>query len=99
MRPSAAFSLRERLGAGNFGLRNPRSIMQTRALRFEMFGGKVPQRRGNANAGEHPYLVARVGVNRSILLKVATSPAGCMECGSGGPFGSAVTGKKRIRIR
>ena len=84
MLPRAASSLRERLGAGNLGLRNPRSVMQARALLFEMFGGKVPLRPGNTNAGERPYLVARVGVNRSVLLEAAASAAGCMECGSGG---------------
>jgi len=50
----------------------------------EMFGGKVPLRRGNANAGERPYLIARVGVNRNVLLEAAASAAGCVKCGSGG---------------
>lgn len=49
-----------------------------------MFGGKVPLRPGNTNAGERPYPVARVGVNRNVLLEAAASAAGCMECGSGG---------------
>ena len=84
MLPRAASSLRERLGAGNLGLRKPRSIMQARALLFEMFGGKVPLRRGDANAGERPHLVARVAVNRNVLLEAAASAAGCVKCGSGG---------------
>lgn len=64
--------------------------MQARALLFEMFGGKVPLRPGNTNVGERPYLVARVGVNRSVLLEAA-SAAGCMECGSGGVICSSHT--------
>ena len=84
MLPRAASSLRERLGAGNLGLRKPRSIMQARTLLFEMFGGKVPLRPGNTNAGERPYGVARVEVNRNVLLGAAASAAGCVKCGSGG---------------
>jgi hypothetical protein len=53
--------------------------MQTQALIFEMFGGKVPLRPGNTKASERPYLVARVGVNRSALLEAAASAAGCIE--------------------
>lgn len=49
-----------------------------------MFGGKVPLRAGNTNAGERPYLVARVEVNRNVLLGAAASAAGCVKCGSGG---------------
>lgn len=58
--------------------------MQARALLVEMFGGKVPRRSGNTNAGERPYLVARNGVSRSVLLEAAADAAGSMECGSGG---------------
>ncbi len=58
--------------------------MQTRALLFEMFGGKVLLRPGNTKASERPYLVAGVGVNLSALLEAAASAAGFMECGSGG---------------
>jgi hypothetical protein len=76
--------LRERRGVGNLGLRNPRSIMQARALLFEMFGGKVPVRPADTNAGERPYLLARVGADRSVLLEAAASAAGCVKCGSGG---------------
>lgn len=49
--------------------------MQPRALLFEMFGGKVPLRAGNTNAGERPFLVARVRVNRSLLLAAVASAA------------------------
>jgi hypothetical protein len=36
--------------------------------------------------GTKPYLVARVALNRSVLLEAAASAAGCLECGSGGPL-------------
>jgi hypothetical protein len=42
-----------------------------------MFGGKVPLRPGTPKAGERPYLIARVGLNRSVLLQAAASAAGC----------------------
>jgi hypothetical protein len=75
--------MRERIGAGNVGLRDPRSIVQGRNALFGMFGGKVPLRAAQVKAGEKPYLIARVGLNRAVLLKAAGS---CVKFGSGGPL-------------
>jgi len=52
-------------------------------LCFGMFGGKVPLRRALAKAGEKPYLIARVGLNREALLEAA-SAGSCVKFGSGG---------------
>jgi hypothetical protein len=57
--------------AGNVGLRDPRSIVQGRNVLFSMFGGKVPLRPGTLKPGERPFLIARVGLNRSVLLQAA----------------------------
>ena len=65
------------------GLRDPRSIIQGRNTLFGMFGGKVPLRRALAKAGEKPYLIARVGLNREALLEAA-SAGSCVKFGSGG---------------
>jgi hypothetical protein len=78
--------LRERIAAGNLGLRDPRSIVQGRNVLFGMFGGKVPLRPSHAKSGERPFLVARVGLNRGVLLEAAASAAGCVKSGSGGPL-------------
>jgi hypothetical protein len=77
----AAQLLRERIRGGNLGLRDPRSIVQGRNTLFAMFGGKVPLRPAPVKPGEKPYLSARVGLNRSVLLEAA---GGCVEFGSGG---------------
>jgi hypothetical protein len=59
--------------------------IQGRNVLFGMFGGKVPLRRGETRPGERPFLVARVSLNRSIVLEAAASAAGCVKFGSGGP--------------
>jgi hypothetical protein len=65
-----------------------------------MFGGKVPLRPGTPKAGERPSLIARVGLNRSVLLQAAASAAGCLESGSGGPLQNWKSLRtKDIRIR
>jgi site-specific DNA recombinase len=81
MLPRAAQVLRDRIRGGNLGLRDPRSIVQGRNTLFAMFGGKVPLRPAQVKPGEKPYLIARVGLNRSVLLEAA---GGCVEFGSGG---------------
>jgi site-specific DNA recombinase len=81
MLPRAAAVLRERISGGNLGLRDPRSIVQGRNTLFAMFGGKVPLRPAQVKRGEKPYLIARVGLNRSVLLQAAGF---CVESGSGG---------------
>lgn len=81
MLPRAAELLRERIGAGNLGLRDPRSIVQGRNVLFNAFGGKVPLRCAPVQPGEKPYLIARVGLNRTVLLEAA---GGCFQNGSGG---------------
>src|SRR5262249_55472235 len=77
--------LRQRIGRGNLGLRDPRSIIQGRNTLFGMFGGKVPLRRALVKPGEKPYLIARVGLNREVLLEAA-SAGSCVKFGSGGPL-------------
>jgi hypothetical protein len=84
MLPRTAEALRERIQGGNAGLRNPRSIVQGRNVLFEAFGGKVPLRRAETKPGERPYLVARLGLNRTVLLQAAANAAGCVFGGSGG---------------
>jgi ATPase subunit of ABC transporter with duplicated ATPase domains len=82
MLPHAAKVLRERIRRGNLGLRDPRSIVQGRNTLFGMFGGKVPLRPAVVKAGEKPYLIARVGLNRLILLEAAAG--NCLQVGSRG---------------
>jgi site-specific DNA recombinase len=81
MLPRAAQVLRERIRGGNLGLRDPRSIVQVRNTLFAMFGGKVPLRPARVKPGEKPYLIARIGLNRAVLLEAAGS---CVKFGSGG---------------
>ena len=76
MLPRVAEALRERVALPNLGLEDPRSILQGRNALFGMFGGKVPLR--PKRDAERPYLVARVGINRAVLLD------GCRLTGSGG---------------
>ncbi len=83
MLPRAARILRERIGAGNLGFRDPRSIVPGRNVLFGMFG-KVPLRPAKLKPGERPYLVGRVALNREVLLQAAESAAGCVKSGSGG---------------
>jgi site-specific DNA recombinase len=84
MLPRAADVLRERIRGGNLGLRDPRSIIPARNTLFAMFGGKVPLRPAVVKPGTKPYLVARIALNRDVLLEAAASAAGCLEIGSGG---------------
>jgi len=51
---------------------------------FEMFGGKVALRPAKTKRGERPYLVARLGLDHTILLEAAAGAAGCVKSGSGG---------------
>jgi hypothetical protein len=82
--PRAAEALRERISRGNLGLQAPTSIAEARDVLFGMFGGKVGLRPAPIQEGEQPYLIARVGLNRHILLNAAAEAAGCVKCGSGG---------------
>ena len=84
MLPRGAEKLRQRIRAGNLGLRNPSSIVEGRNILFGMFGGKVPLKPAQVKDGERPYLIARVGINREILLEAAAEAAGCVKNGSGG---------------
>lgn len=84
MLPRAADALRDRVGAGNLGLRNPRSIVDGRNILFASFGGRVQMRPGVPKRGEKPYLIARVALNHMVLLEAAASAAGCVKSGSGG---------------
>jgi hypothetical protein len=52
-------------------------------LLFDMFGGKVPLRPRETLPGSRPFLVARVGLNRTVLLEAAVGAAGCVKRGSG----------------
>ncbi len=81
MLPRAAQVLRDRIRGGNLGLRDPPSIVQGRNTLFAMFGGKVALRPAQVKNGEKPYLIARVGLNRDVLLEAAGS---CVKFGSGG---------------
>jgi site-specific DNA recombinase len=81
MLPQAARVLRQRISRGNLGFRDPRSIVQARNVLFSMFGGRVAVRPAKVKAGERPYLIARVALNRNVLLEAAVS---CVKSGSGG---------------
>jgi hypothetical protein len=71
MLPQAAELLRHRIRGDNLGLRDPSSIVQGRNTVFAMFGGKVQLRPAEVGDGEKPYLIARVGLNREVLLEAA----------------------------
>jgi hypothetical protein len=71
MLPRAAEVLRQRIRAGNLGLRDPRSIPQGRNALYAMFGGKVQLRPAHVENGEKPYLIARVGLDPTVLLEAA----------------------------
>jgi len=84
MLPRAADVLRERVGAGNLGLRIPRSIVEARNILFASFGGRVKMRAGVTKPGERSYLIARITLNHTVLMEAAASAAGCVIGGSGG---------------
>jgi hypothetical protein len=84
MLPRAAETLRERVRAGNAELRDLRSITQGRNVLYGLFGGKVPLRPSTPRDGERPFLIARVSLNRGVLLEAAASAGGCLKTGSGG---------------
>jgi DNA invertase Pin-like site-specific DNA recombinase len=81
MLPQAARVLRQRISRGNLGFRDPRSIVQARNVLFSMFGGRVAVRPAQVKDGERPYLIARVALNRNVLIEAAMS---CVKSGSGG---------------
>jgi hypothetical protein len=95
MLPRAADLLRQRIGAGNLGLRDPRSIVQGRNALFSMFGGKVPLRCAPVKAGEKPYLIASIGLNRTVLLEAAGAASKVV---AGARFGTYFH-PQRVRIR
>jgi hypothetical protein len=84
MLPRAAQLLRERIRGGNLGLLEPLSIAHARNTLFAMFGGKVPLRQAVTKPGEKPYLIARVGIDRTVLLQAAAQAANFLQVGSGG---------------
>jgi hypothetical protein len=92
MLPRAAQMLRERIGGGKLGLRDPRSIVQGRNTLFAMFGGKVKLRQN----AEKPYLIARIGLNRQVLLQAAS---GCVEFGSGGVICPVPAVPRSVRVK
>lgn len=100
MLPRAADVLRERIGADNLGLRDPRSIIQGRNRLFGMFNGKVPMIPAKTKTGERPYLIARLASNRMVLLEAAANAAGCLESGSGGTLPlSHIIDSKDVELR
>jgi hypothetical protein len=46
---------------------------------FAIFGGEVPPRQAVKNPEAMPYLVARVALNRNVLVEATVSAAGCPE--------------------
>jgi len=83
MLPGAAETLRQRISGGNLGLRDPPSIVQGRNTLFAMFGGKVQLRPAHVENGEKPYLIARVGLNRLLLLEAAGEVVSNLVAGAG----------------
>lgn len=84
MLPRSAELLRQRITGGNLGLRGPNSILQARKALFDMFGGRVTLRRAQTEGTDDPFLIARMGINRAVLLATAGSASGCVISGSGG---------------
>jgi hypothetical protein len=66
---AAACCGRQRIRTDHKGLRDPRSIIQGRNTLFAMFGGRVALRPAFTKVGVKPYLIARVGVKREVLLQ------------------------------
>jgi hypothetical protein len=88
MLPHVADQLCERVRGGNLGLRDLHSIIEGRNVLFGIFGGKVTLRPAPVQGGKRPFLIARVGINRDILLEAAADAAGCVKSGSGGSIRS-----------
>jgi hypothetical protein len=65
MLPRAADLLRQRIGAGNLGLRDPRSIVQCGNVLCNAFGGKVPLRCAPVNVPDRQSRLERHGTVRS----------------------------------
>jgi hypothetical protein len=80
----AAEVMRQRIAGGSQGLRDPRSIVQGRNVQFGAFGGKVLMRPGGPKPVERPFPVARMGLDRKVLINTAVGAVGCVEFGSGG---------------
>jgi hypothetical protein len=78
--------------AATWGCVDSGSLVQGRNTHFAVFGAKVPLRSALVKPGEKPYLIARVGLNRSVLLEAAGS---CVKFGSGGVITDPAT---RLRI-
>jgi hypothetical protein len=95
MLPKAAELLRQRIRGENLGLRDPRSIVQGRDTLYAMFGGKVQLRPAEVADGEKPYLIARVGLDRTVLLEAA---GGCLQVGSGGEIPASPVWAARVRV-
>jgi hypothetical protein len=66
--------------------RRDESALQSQNAFLGMFGGKVQLRPAETKPGERPYLVARLGLNRAVLLEAAAGAAGCMKVVAGARF-------------
>ena len=64
----------------------PQQSLAAQAIDIQGFNCKlrVSMRSGETNGGDKPFLIARVGLNRLVLLAAAASAAGCVKSGSGG---------------
>jgi hypothetical protein len=74
------------MGDAEVGLRDPRSIAPGRGVLFGVFGEQPPLRRAPGKDGERPYIIARVGINRSVPLQAATSAAALLKVVAGPRF-------------
>ena len=84
----AAEAMRARLQSRILGLLDPRFIIRGCNTLFGLFNGRVPMRPAALKPGERRYLIARVGINRNVLLQAAETAAGCVEIGRGGRYPS-----------
>jgi hypothetical protein len=73
--------------------------MQGRNILLGAFGGRVPMRPAAVKPGERPYLIARIGLNRRVLLDAAGAAALCLEIGSGGVLPIDLPDVRLIRRR
>jgi len=57
--------------------------MKAQRALCDVRGGKVPLRQAVTRPGEKPYLIARVALNRAVLLQAAAQAANCLELVAG----------------
>jgi len=73
--PSGGRALRHRFRVGSLVLPDAGSIVQARNTLLAMFRGRARLRRAEIAEGEKLCLIARMGLNRAVLLEAAGTQA------------------------